>query len=214
MPDENRHNIFHFLHKALRFGHCRILAALGTHDFGDARASEELLGRLMQLMALSRSQLGLERSVLYPAMRARGHEPASGQEQGSHETALAELESLIRSIKVAIPARRKIAGHTLYRCYALFAAADMARMDAGETNLLSVLHASFTDEELLALEGRLFGALAREELGTCLQLMIPALSPPERNAFLVRLEGMFAPEAFSTLRREVIQPLLQTAEAA
>ncbi len=216
MPDESRHNLFHFLHKALRYGHCRMLAALGTHDFACETGTAELLATLTQLSGMSRTLLKSARSVLHPAVEAR--RPGAGapldHDYSSHNMALAEIESLIRAVKVATPQRRCIAGRALYRCYALFAAADMARMDAEETDLLSALHGCFADEELRGLEARLFGSLPRDELGTCLQLMMPALSQSERKTFLAQLEHIIAPDDLSALIREGGHPLLPTTEAA
>lgn len=216
MPDESRHNLFYFTHKALRFGHCRMLAALGMHDFSDDGGSAELLGTLAQLIALSRVDLESRKARLHPALEARRQGSAAGleQEHACHMAALAELESLVRAVNVATPQRRNLAGRTLYRCYALFAAADMGRMDTAETALLSTLHKAFTDEELRQLESALLGFLPEEDLGTCLQLMIPALNAPERQDFLERLERMIAPESYSLLLEDVVHPLLVTLESA
>ena len=216
MPDESRHNLFYFTHKALRFGHCRMLAALGMHDFSEDAASAELLGTLAQLIALSRVDLESQRALLHPALEARrqGSAAALEQEHACHMAALAELESLIRAVNVATPLRRNIAGRALYRCYALFAAADMSRMDTEETALLSTLHQTFTDEELRQLEAALLGYLPEEDLGTCLQLMVPALNAPERQAFLERLQRMIAPETYSTLLEDVVHPRLGTMDSA
>jgi hypothetical protein len=216
MPDETRHNPFYFTHKALRFGHCRMLAALGMHDFTDDRPSADLLETLAQLIALSRFDLEAEKTVLLPALAARKPGAAAEQEreQSCHMAALAELESLIRAVNVATAQRRNIAGRALYRCYALFAAADMARMDSEETCLLATLHQAFADDELRGLEGRLLAHLPEEELGTCLQLMMPALNAPERLAFLERLAQMVAPDTYSALLEQVVRPLLVTIDSA
>lgn len=216
MPDESRHNLFYFAHKALRFGHCRMLAALGMHDFSDDAGSGELLGTLTQLIALGRAHLESRKALLHPALEARRRGAADGLEQdhACHVAALAELESLIRAVNVATQQRRNIAGRTLYRCYALFAAADMGRMDTEETALLSTLHHTFTDGELRQLESRLLGFLPGEDLGTCLQLMIPALNAPERQFFLGQLEGALAPESYSAMLEEIVHPLLVTMDSA
>lgn len=211
MPDESRHNLFHFLHKARRYGHCRMLAAIGTHDFACEAEAAKLLATLTQLNDMSRALLQAEKSVLHPSVKARmpGAGDALDDDYSSHDRALAEIESLIRAVKVATPQRRCIAGSTLYRCYALLAAADMARMDAEETELLTELHDCLSDEELREIEARLFGSLPREELGTCTRLMMSGLNQSERKAFIAQLEDMIAPDELSALVREVAHPLLQ-----
>lgn len=193
MPNECRHNPFHDLHKALRLGHCRMLAALGAHDFADGASTAGLLGEFGNLLALNRRHAELEQAELgRAAAKAPGIAAHAGQDHAGHLAALAELKSLVRSVQVAAPARRNIAGQSLYRCYALFAASDMARMDAEETELLGLLHQALTDEELREIEGRILRALNREELETCMLLSEPAFSPSERPAALAKLSTAIA----------------------
>ena len=98
MPDESRYNPLYYLHKAIRYGHCRMLAALGAQDFThDAVA--QLQHRLTAFLGLSRAALEAERTVLSRAIEAGCAASAAPalQEFDSHGTALSEIESLIRA---------------------------------------------------------------------------------------------------------------------
>ncbi|MFN4140294.1 hypothetical protein [Aestuariivirga sp.] len=198
MPNECRHNPFHDLHKALRLGHCRMLAALGAHDFADAASTAELLAGFGGLLALNRRHAEAEQAELDRAVSKAPEIAAHAkQDHAGHLAALAELQSLVRSVQVAAPARRNIAGQSLYRCYALFAASDMARMDAEETALLGLLHQALTDDELRDMEGRILRTLSRDELETCMSLSGPAFSPSERPAALAKLTTAIASQPAS-----------------
>jgi hypothetical protein len=214
LPNECRHNPYFHIHKALRLGHCRLLADLGAHDFSHDAGTRDLMKRLRSLIALSRAHLDSESREIRAGLDARrpssalawNHDPAG------HRHALAELESLVRSVNVATPARRNIAGHALYRCFALFAAADMEHMNSEETELLSALHQVFTDEELNASEARMLASLPAEALLDCICLMMPALNHHERIVILSRLRACLDGEVFATLIETGVKPVLSSDE--
>ena len=203
MPDERRHNPFQVLHKALRHGHCRLLSDLGAADFGDEAGAADLVSRLAGFLRLDRAVLAATATLPRPA-----EEPPLVRDQSGHLAALSELDSLMRAVAIATPQRRPAAGRALYRCFALFAACDMARMDGQETALLGGLHQAYGDEQLRAMESEVFRRLPAEELESVLRLMLPALSPPELEAALGRLQNDVGPARFATLFQEAVRPLL------
>lgn len=210
LPNESRHNFYDHFHKALRLGHCRMLAELGAQDFSVDAGTRQLMEKLNRLLELSRTHLECEASEVHPALEARrpGITITAAQDLAGHRNALAELESLIRSVKVATPSRRNIAGQALYRCYALFAASDMAHMDAEETELMAVLHEAFTDDELRAMETSMIRAIPPQEMAGFMELMMPALNDPGRMAVLARLQCAMPQAEFTALLSDVVKPLL------
>lgn len=216
MPDEGRPNPFHFAHKALRFGHCRILAELGTQDFTQEQAAAQLQARLDHLLDLGHAVAIAQRQALGPLLTgaAAAATPPHWEDMAGLTTAMAEIRSLMRALKVATTARRAAAGHTLYRCYALFAAADLARMDAAETVLLATLHQLFSDERLGAAAAEALHRLAPQDLESLLRLMLPALATAELEALLDQLRATLAPERFATLFEAMVRPLLASNSAA
>lgn len=210
MPDETRHNPFHLLHKALRFGHCRMLSELGAQDFSDDAAAGRLLLRLVQQLDLCRAVAEARQEALLSVLATRGLDMAAAtcQDHVSHLTALSELESLVRAVNVATPQRRRLAGRSIYRCFALYAAADMERMDEDETMLLTQLHQVLPEEDLRAIEGRSFGDLAPDHLQLVSRLLLPALSTPELEALLGVLQNHMEPARYAGAIDAVIRPLL------
>ena len=192
LPDPNRHDFFHNAHKALRLGHCRMLVELGSHDFDRVDDTRALLQRLNGLIALCRSHLQCEIREIHTALEVR--KPGAGRraarDQAGWEQSVAELQSLIRAVVVATPARRNIAGQSLYQCYALFAAADMAQMHEEETQLLSALHEAFSDDELIAMEERICGGIPAPMMASHIALLMPALNEAERSRLPPRLQSI------------------------
>jgi hypothetical protein len=210
MPDETRHNPFQALHKALRHGHCRMLPELGAGDFGDDAASGGLLLRLVQHLDLCRAVAEARQQALLGAAAAHGLEADSAacQDHAGHMAALAELQSLVRAVNVAAAKRRRPAGRSIYRCYALYASSDMARMDEDETLLLTRLHDGLADAELRALEGRTYAALAPEHFQALMRLLLPALSTSELEVLLDLLEAHMEPSYFASSVEPAMRPLL------
>ena len=216
MPDETRHNPFRRLHKALRFGHCRMLAELGTQDFGDDVAAGQLLVSLGRQLALYRTVAAARHPAQAHGLDANRLAPSPGscQDHASHLAALAELESLVRAVTVAAPQRRRPAALSIYRCYALYSAADLRRMDEEETTLLALLHRSLADEALRTLEIRTFTSLGRDDLQALLQLLMPAISAPEAEDLLALLLAGMEPAQYATSVEPVVRPHLAACSSA
>ena len=210
MPDETRHNPFYLLHKALRFGHCRMLTELGAQEFISDATSARLLSRLVEHLDLCQAVAEARQEALLSTLASRGLEVPSAtcQDHLTHLAALSELQSLVRAVNVAAAQRRRLAGRSIYRCYALYAAADMERMDEDETMLLATLHQSADDGSLRAIEGLSFGGLTPEQLTTFAGLLLPALPTAELEGLLGILHDHMAPERFALAVEEVIRPFL------
>ncbi|MCB1432736.1 MAG: hypothetical protein KDK75_09800 [Alphaproteobacteria bacterium] len=215
-PDEARYNFYHIIHKALRLGHCRMLAALGANDFANDVTTPRLLAELRQLIVLGRSHLEGENREIHVALEARapGASSHAAEDHGHHEQSFAELESLIRAVEVAVSSRRDVAGRALYRRYALFAAADIEHMNEEETELLQALHKAFTDEELHAIEGRIVSAIPPAKMMAYARLMMPAINHPERVNLLRKMQQAMPDPAFKGLLADAVKPSLDPRDYA
>ena len=216
MPDEGRHSPFQILHKALRLGHCRMLSELGAQDFGDDATADQLLPQLVRQLDLYRAVADATQAALLAELGQRGlAAPASsGEDHAGHLMALAELQSLVRAVAVAAPQRRRLAGRSIYRCFALYASADMERMDEEETLLLSSLHMDLDDDTLRAIEAGTLGGLTTEHCQSFLQLLLPALAPDEFDALLCRLRRHMEPSRFAAAVEPAVRPLMKGGRVA
>lgn len=216
MPDEERHSPFQILHKALRFGHCRMLSELGAWDFGDDATADRLLPQLVRQLDLYRAVANSTQAALLAELGQRGlAAPASsGEDHAGHLMALAELQSLVRAVAVAAPQRRRLAGRSIYRCFALYASADMERMDEEETLLLSSLHLDLDDDTLRAIEAGTLGELTTEHCQSFLQLLLTALAPAEFDAMICRLRRHMEPSRFAAAVEPSVEPLMEGGRVA
>ncbi len=214
--DAGRHNFYHGIHKALRLGHCRMLAELGAHDYSNAGETAALLQKLRGLIGLGRGHLEGENREIHAALEARqpGITAYAAAEHAAHEQAFAELESLIRAVEVAIPERRPLAGQALYQRYGLCAAADMEQMYLEETEVLSALHSAFSDAELMAIEARMLAAIAPDKMAAYTALLMPALNHAERVEMLKKLMRDLPKTAFNRLLTGTVKPVLAAADYA
>jgi hypothetical protein len=214
LPNESRHNFYHAIHKGLRLGHCRMLAALGSHDFGNEPKTRALLEELRSLIGLGRSHLEGENREIHSALEARkpGASSHAADDHHHHELAFAELESLIRAVEAAAQGNRNRAGNALYKRYATFAAADMEHMHEEETELLSALQDAFNDDELQAIEGRIVSAIPPQKMMAYMRLMMPALNHPERVGMLSKLQSAMPPQVFDGLLAEGVKPSLERSD--
>ena len=216
MPDEERHSPFQILHKALRFGHCRMLSELGARDFGDDATADRLLPQLVRQLDLYRAVANATQAALLAELGQRGlAAPASsGEDHAGHLMALAELQSLVRAVAVAAPQRRRPAGRSIYRCFALYTSADMERMDEEETLLLSSLHLDLDDDTLRAIEAGTLGELTTEHCQSFLQLLLTALAPAEFDAMICRLRRHMEPSRFAAAVEPAVEPLMEGGRVA
>jgi hypothetical protein len=214
--DESRHNFYHIIHKALRLGHCRILAALGSHDYRDAARTAVLMAELRGLLVLGKGHLdGEDREIHAPLeQRVPGASAHATDDHEEHAHSFEEIETLIRAVETSTDATREAAGHALYKRYALFAAHDFEHMNAEETELLATLHGAFTDEELHGMEGRIVGAIPPPKMAAYLKLMIPAMNHRERVEFIGRMKSAMPEPVFSGVLSEAIKPSLTPEEFA
>jgi hypothetical protein len=216
VANENRYNFYHNIHKALRLGHCRLLAAIGSHDFTNADETAKLIADVRDFLVLAGSHLAGENREIHAALEARapGASAHAAEDHEHHERSFVELEELLRAIETAPVSRREQAGHALYRRYALFAAADIVHMNEEETELLHALHNAFTDEELHAIEGRIVSAIPPAKMVAGLKLMMPAINQGERIGMLAKMRHVMPSQVFDAVIAQAVKPSLHPADWA
>ena len=210
LPDETRYNFYRNIHKAIRLGHCRLLAALGSHDYTRTDLTPKLMADLRGFLALGKGHLEGENREIHTALEQRlpGASAHAAEGHDEHEESFAELEALVRAVEAAAPQAREAAGRALYKRFAVFAAHDFAHMHEEETEMLCALHDAFSDEELRAIEGRVVAAIPAPKMGAAMTLMMPALNHGERVELVGAMQKMMPDEVFRGLLAEVIKPAL------
>jgi hypothetical protein len=209
-PDPSRHNFYRGIHKALRLGHCRMLAALGSNNFANPESTAELLAALRGVLALGKGHLEGENREIHTALekRAPGASLHAADDHKDHEESFAELEALIQAVEQAAPSFREESGRALYQRYAIFAAHDFEHMHEEETELLAVLQQHFTDEELFAIEHRIVSAIPPQKMAAAMTLMVPAMNHGERVDLVGKMQKALPEPVFKGLLMDTIKPSL------
>jgi len=215
-PDESRHNFYNAIHKGLRLGHCRLLSALGSHDFAAGKDTDKLLAELRNFLALGKGHLDGENREIHTALEARlpGSSDHAAAGHDHHEESFAELEQLIAAVERATAGDKAKAGRALYHRYVLFAADDFTHMNEEETDLLAALHKAFSDDELREIEHRIVAAIPPEKMGRYLSYMLPAMNHGERVAMVGGMQQAMPAQGFEGVFANAVRPALEADDFA
>lgn len=211
-----RHDIYGPIHKGLRKAQCELLVRLGNTDFGDNRATVDLLSDMRGLLALATAHVEHEDHHIHDALRARGAVSVDrlDHQHDDHRAAFAELEALLASIESARTNERSALGRRLYLAFGNYIAHDLEHMLEEETVAAPQLWSLFSDVELMAIENRIVGSLPPEKAMAFMRLMIPAVNPTERAAMLGGMKQQAPREAFDAVIEFAARPNLSAAEFA
>lgn len=211
-----RYDLYGAIHKGLRKAQCDLLVRLGNTDYGDARATTDLLSDMRGLLALAAAHVMHEDTHIHSALRDRGTVSTDrlDDQHEDHRAAFAELEALVAAIEAAGPKERTALGRRLYLAFASYIAHDLEHMHEEETVAAPQLWSLFSDAELMAIENRIVGSLSPEKAMAFMQLMIPAIQPAERAAMLGGMKQQAPREAFDAVIEFAARPNLSAEEFA
>lgn len=211
----NRVDLYVGIHKAMRFLMADLLVAVGKMDASDDSAVEWIGSRVLQFADFCTSHLTHENDFVHTALEARlpGASARIATEHVEHEQAIAALKAAAGQLQKSQGSQREHDALALYRQLALFIAHNFEHMQAEEIELNQALWAHYTDEELLALHGRLLATIPPEETLFVMRWMVPAMTPAERLQLLQGMQAHAPAPAFAVVL-DVVQPHLSTGEWA
>ena len=197
------------IHKALRALMADILVAVGRMDPDDASEFEWVSSRVLQLADVCTSHLTHENEFIHVAMEAcqPGSSARVAQEHVEHGDAIARLKEAVLQMHACQGEPRARAALALYQQLALFIAHNFEHMHVEETTHNQTLWAHYSDEELLALHGRLLASIPPQENLFVMRWMIPAMTPAERLEVLGGMKAHAPAPAFAAAL-DVVQPHL------
>lgn len=204
MSTPARVDIYAFIHKGLRAFMAHTLVRVGRLDAHDAAEVAEVSQEMRALLAICRSHVQHENEVVHPAMQMRA--PGScAQVAGEHEHHLRSLNAL-EALLASVPGDAA-ATHALYHALSQFVAENFEHMQYEETEHNTVLWATHSDDEILALEHRIVGSLSPEDVQLAMRWMLPHMNPAERAIMLGGMRAHAPAEAFEGVLC-LIRPLL------
>lgn len=204
MTTPPRHDLYAHIHKGLRAFMTHTLLRVGRVDPHDDADVAEVQAELAALIALARGHVEHENTYVHPAIEARrpGTSRHVADDHVDHLQALDSLEAL----SARLPGSDEAATR-LYHALAAFVAENLEHMAYEETEHNAALWATYSDEELLAIEQRLLASIAPEQMALGMRWMLPHMNPAERAAMLRGMRREAPPEVFNGVLG-LVQPLL------
>ncbi|MFT3778834.1 MAG: hemerythrin domain-containing protein [Ottowia sp.] len=210
-----RLDLYAQIHKALRAQMMDTLHVAGRVDVRNPADLHDTCERVLALADVCTGHIAHENDFVHPALEA--HRPGTSAEIASeharHLDAIAIVRDTVAALRTASPGARDAAALTLYRTLALFIAENFVHMHAEETEHNRVLWAFYSDEELLALHGRIAAAIPPHEHLDTMRWMIPAMTPAERAQVLCGLRAE-APAPMFNAVLDAVLPHLRTDDKA
>lgn len=213
-PQASRYDFYRPVHKGLRRTMFALLDRLGSGNLNDAAQRDALLGEMRVLLDVCTHHIKHENTFIHPALEERAKEASqrTAREHEEHSKELAELQGLIAELEKAAESARPLLAHRLYLAFSRFVGENLNHMADEEQVVLDKLHAHFTDEELMALEGRILAGIAPDLMMTFMRMMIPAMNREERVLLLGGMKQAAPPEAFNAVMQVAARPNLSPAD--
>lgn len=186
-----RHNIYAQVHKALRACMGETLVAVGRMDPADDGDVGLAVAQVRELLTFARIHLEKEEHFVHPAMEARqpGSSANTAADHAHHLDAFVRLERGARAVERTRGKARADAADTLYGDLALFIADNYVHMHAEEVDNNAVLWATYSDDELRALEDAIVAAIPPDAKALAMRWMVPAIGPAERATMLAHVRA-------------------------
>ncbi|MFO1322749.1 MAG: hemerythrin domain-containing protein [Burkholderiales bacterium] len=177
-----RHDVYAFIHKAMRAAMADALVAVGRLDASDARETTAVVARLRDLLDLCHEHLETENSLVHPFMEARrpGSSAKVVDEHVAHAAAIASLRRHVEALARTPAAARAGVARDLYGELALFVGENFVHMHEEETRHNAVLWDAYSDAEIAALEATIRQHVAPAMMQVALHWMRAAGNPGER----------------------------------
>jgi hypothetical protein len=194
-----RHDIYRFVHKALRAFMSDTLSAVGSMDPHDDAEQNAVLKQVRELLDFCQGHLRKEDHFVHSAMeeRAPGSTRATAGDHKEHLHSFDDIEAMRIAVEQTEGKARTGAAALLYRKLALFVGENFVHMNVEETENNEVLWRTHSDAELIAIEQAIVASLSPQEKLFSGRWMLPVLSPAERALVLNTMRASLPPQAFA-----------------
>lgn len=172
------------VHKGLRAALCDTATLLGRTDFEDRESCREVASSVARILRFLDEHAEHEDAVILPEIQRYSPE-LQAELRSDHariEGLQAEAAALAARLASAATPERISLGARIHERLWLLVAEHARHMQSEETRANRILHANTTDEELLALQGRIVGSIAPARMAEWMEMILPALAPAERAA--------------------------------
>lgn len=190
-------DLYYAVHKGIGLANARLLVALGQADAGDEAGVMDVLARLDAHLEMSLAHLTHENDKIHSVVEARvpGGSDHQGEDHDHHLEAFGDLRRLAEDVAVA-GADRAARLRRLYQRFALFMADDLTHMHEEETELMPLIAANFSAEEVAGIEHSIVSGIAPEKMVVFLKAMLGAASRSERADMVTGMRQAMPAEVF------------------
>jgi len=177
-----RIDLFAQVHKGLRAALCETATLLARTDFQDPAASRVAAASVADVLGFLDEHAGHEDEKVLPVLQAHSPELAAEirSDHARIEGLQEEVGALAARLEISSPVERVLLGTRLHERTWLLLAEHARHMQIEESRATRVLHANLTDEELLALHGRILADIPPARMAEWFEILLPALAPAER----------------------------------
>jgi hypothetical protein len=184
MTSANRFDLFTPVHKGLRAALFETAALLARTDFASPAEAAQAARAVARVVAFLDEHAGHEDAVILPALEALSPElfVALREDHARIDGLQRELLALAARLAGATEAERVAVGRRLHDRFAIVVAEQLHHMQREEHEVQRTLCAHRADDELRALHGRILGRIPAPRTAEWVELILPALSGPERAA--------------------------------
>ena len=193
-------DLYYAVHKGIRLANARMLIALGQADPGDETGLMEVLGRLSAHLEICLSHLTHENEKIHAVVETRvpGGAEHQGEDHDHHLAAFGELRRMAEEVAVAGDDRAAKL-RRLYQRFAIFVADDLVHMHEEETELMPLIAANFSAEEIDGIEHAIVSNIPPAKMAGFGRFMLGAASRSERMAMVTGMRQAMPVEAFDGL---------------
>ncbi len=179
-----RFDLFTTIHKALRAALFDALQRVARCDPASADDAADVAATVRRLAGFLGEHADHEDREVLPELAQVSGELAADLQGGHARVRGLEHESarLAERLADAPPAERGSLLRRLHEALGSLVAEQLLHMKREENEVNRMLWAHRTDEQLLALHGRILSAIPPVRVGEWLEIMLPAVNAPERAA--------------------------------
>lgn len=194
-------NLYESVHKGLRAELLDVYGSVSRADFALEADTRRVLVRLRGALDFLREHSHHEDRHVMPLVAQANAELAAelAREHAQVEASLNGLSTLLDALELAGVAQRLQLGRTLHSRLTHAVAMQLMHMEREETEAHQALGSKFDDAELERAHSAILADLSPLRMAQWLELMLPAMTRPERADFLGALQGRVPAEMFVTL---------------
>lgn len=196
-----RFDLFLAIHKGIRLALADLLSRMGSTDFTDAAAAQRIASDLALVLALCEDHRRTEDEVVFPNLRSRmsGDLVTIADDHQDQARIVRELTAASTTLVGESEENRPRAGRVLYLHFTKFVGELLAHMAEEEQVASPLFDRLFSQEEVMAIHGKVMAFLTIEEHFRGAKFILRAVNRPERVALMTGALAVFPKEAVVAL---------------